>query len=84
MSSAIYAADGYRSSRTVTVSDTVINNEAKALAVMCTVAGNVAVKLTTGATITVPVAVGLVILPFCAISVLSTGTTATATYALLN
>lgn len=75
---------GYSSNRVVTVSDTVVNVAGQALAVACTVAGNIAVKLSGGTTLTVPVAVGFVILPLAALSVLSTGTTATATYALLN
>lgn len=52
-----------------------------ALAVICTVAGNVKVGFMDGSTLTVPVAVGLTILPFRIAQVFTTGTTATATYA---
>lgn len=82
--SGIYPPNGYRSGRTVTVSDTAVFNESQAIAVNCTVAGNVAVKLAGGYALTVPVAVGLTILPLSVSALLSTGTTATATYALLN
>lgn len=75
---------GFTQARTITTSDTVVNVPAQALAVMCTVAGNIKVQLLNAATITVPVAVGLVILPLAAVSVFTTGTTATATYSLLN
>jgi hypothetical protein len=67
----------------VTVSDTVRFSDTNALAVIATVAGNVAVTTSGGQNLIVPVAVGLTVLPFSIVQLLSTGTTATATYARL-
>jgi hypothetical protein len=50
------------------------------LAVKCTVAGNVNVTLLDGSTETVPVLVGLTLLPLAVVKVNSATTTATATY----
>ena len=49
--------------------------------IACTVAGNVKVAFSDSSTLTIPVAVGLSILPWAVIQVFVTGTTATATYA---
>lgn len=54
------------------------------LTVIATVAGNVALSFPNGTTMSVPVAIGLTILPFAPQQVLATGTTATATYYLNN
>ena len=56
----------------------------RVFAVICTTAGNVAVQFADGSTLTVPVATGLTLLPFMVAQVLSSGTTATATYANLR
>lgn len=52
----------------------------RAVGVVCTVAGNVALTLADASTITVPVAVGFTVLPFAATTVNTSGTTATASY----
>ncbi|HZK99031.1 MAG TPA: hypothetical protein VFC47_03950, partial [Caulobacteraceae bacterium] len=52
----------------------------RALQMNCTVAGNVSVTLADSSTDTVPVAVGLNILPLAASEVNTSGTTATCTY----
>lgn len=84
MSTGIYAATGYRSAVAATVSDTVRFPDTNALAVVATVAGNVAVTTSGGQNLVVPVAVGLTILPLSIVQLLATGNTATATYARLN
>lgn len=48
--------------------------------IVCTVAGNVSLKMADGSTNVVPVAVGLTILPYSVLGVNTSGTTATATY----
>ena len=50
-------------------------------AVVCTVAGNVALQFFDGSSLTIPVTTGLTTLPLAVTTVLSSGTTATATYA---
>lgn len=75
---------GYRSSRVLTPSDTVIAPEAMGLGVVATVAGNVSVKLVGGTVMTFPVVVGLTIIPLAVSAVLVTNTTATAVYYGLN
>lgn len=55
-----------------------------AVAIWATVAGNVALALSGGTTFIAPVAVGLTILPFSAVRINATGTTATATYTALS
>lgn len=52
----------------------------RALAVICTGAGNVAMQFPDGSSITVPVAVGYSAFQFAVVQVLAAGTTATATY----
>ena len=56
----------------------------RALRISCTAAGNVAMKLADDSVETVPVDVGLSILPYAVKAVLATGTTAVATYASLS
>lgn len=50
------------------------------LAILCTVAGNVKIRLQDSTTFTFPVAVGMLLLPWAVTQVFITGTTATATY----
>lgn len=65
----------------ITASDTVAVAAGRQLLINCTVAGNVKVKFSDGSTLTIPVTVGMTILPWAVILVFVTGTTATATYA---
>jgi hypothetical protein len=53
----------------------------KSLYVNCTASGNVKVLFYDGSMLTFPVNVGITILPFAVTQVVSSGTTATATYA---
>ncbi len=53
----------------------------RGLRIICTTAGNVAIQFVNGSTDTIPVSVGLTILNFAVTEILSSGTTATATYA---
>lgn len=66
----------------LTASDSVSSNvdPGKYFQCVCTVAGNV-VLIMPGGTNTIPVAVGLTVLPYGVMRVNSTNTTATATYA---
>lgn len=71
----------------VTPSDTVDALAGRQCVVNCSVAGNVKVGLSGGAsthTLTVPVAAGLTLLPWEVSRVYVTGTTATATYTNLD
>jgi len=52
--------------------------------IVATVAGNVVLKFAGGGTWTVPVAVGLTILPLAVIGIVAAGTTATASYVKLT
>lgn len=75
----------YRGSRPLTKGDAVaVARVGRALQVICTVAGDVSFLMTDGSTNTVPVNVGLSILTYEVLRVLSTGTTATATFANLD
>jgi hypothetical protein len=65
----------------ITPHDTTTTTAGRQMLVNCTVAGNVKVKFSDGSTLTIPVAIGLSILPWAVIQVYVTGTTATATYA---
>ncbi len=58
--------------------------EGRSLAIMCTVAGNVAITLADASIIIIPVPTGLTILPWAVLAINTTGTTATATYASLK
>lgn len=73
---------GYEGATALTTSDLDAGDVAagRGLAVVCTVAGNVKVKLADGSSLTFPVAVGFTVLPFQVVRVFTTGTTATATY----
>lgn len=53
----------------------------KALLVSCTAAGNVNLQFADGSTFAIAVAVGTTLLPFSVTKVLTSGTTATATFA---
>lgn len=75
--------NSYRSNLVVTVSDTNNFIETAAVAVLCTVAGNVSVTMVGGSTFTFPVVTGMTIFPLSVIQIKSTGTTATATYSIL-
>lgn len=61
-------------------SNTVGVQAGRQLLINCTVAGNVKVQFSDASTITIPVQVGLTILPWAATQIFVTGTTATATY----
>lgn len=52
----------------------------RSLAINCTVAGNVSMTFSDASTLTIPVSVGLTILPFAITTINASGTTATATY----
>lgn len=56
----------------------------RAVGLVCTGAGNVSLKLSVTAAYVVPVNVGLSVLPFAAVGVNASGTTATCTYANLS
>ena len=56
----------------------------RAILIVCTAAGNVALKLADDSSVVVPVATGLSILPFAVKTVLAAGTTAAASYASLG
>ena len=57
----------------------------KAVQIVCTVAGNVVMTMAgTGGNITIPVNVGYNLLPFAITEIVTSGTTATATYANLS
>lgn len=64
----------------ITASNTVTVTAGRQLLINCTVAGNVKVQFSDASTITIPVQVGLTILPWAVIQLFVTGTTATATY----
>lgn len=68
----------------ITPSDTVGVTAGRGILINCTVAGNVKVRFSDTSTITIPVTVGLIILPWAITLVFVTGTTATATYANLS
>lgn len=53
----------------------------RAVAIACTVAGTVTLKLADGSMLAVPVQTGFSILPFAVRTVVAAGTTATASYA---
>lgn len=73
---------GLAGPRALTASDSAANNVAvgKYIQIICTVAGNVVLVQPAGLN-TVPVAVGLTVLPYAVMRVNTTSTTATATYA---
>ena len=52
----------------------------RSVGILCTVAGNVNFQLADGSTITLPVTPGWQVFPFACGGILSSGTTATATY----
>lgn len=56
----------------------------RAIQIVCTVAGNVELQMAGGGLCTVPVPTGLTVLPYAVTEVLSTLTTATATYGNLS
>lgn len=64
----------------IAASDTVKVDYGRQIAIKCTVAGNVKLGLYDNTTITIPVNVGLSVLPWIVTQVWVTGTTATATY----
>lgn len=64
----------------ITPSNTVKVEAARQLAIVCTVAGNVKIGLYDTTTITIPLNVGLTVLPWAVTQIFVTGTTATATY----
>jgi hypothetical protein len=68
----------------LSASDTVTGTAGRYLVINCTVAGNVKIGFAGGSTITIAVAVGTLILPWAANQVFVTGTTATATYAIMS
>lgn len=73
--------DPMRGAAAITPHDVNVVPAGRALAVICTVAGNVKVQFKNGSTFTFPVAVGMTCFPWRVVQVFVTGTTATATYA---
>lgn len=65
-------------------SDAIAVSAGRQFAIICSSAGNVKVGFSGGGTLTIPVAVGLTLLPWQITQVFVTGTTATATFANLN
>ena len=70
--------DGYRGVLSITVDADGVPQ--RGLRIVCTVAGNVALKFADDTTDIMPIEVGLTVLPYAVKTVLATGTTATATY----
>ena len=64
----------------ITPSDTVTVTAERELMIIDTVAGNVKIGLAGGSTSTLPIAVGITVLPWAVTQIFVTGTTATATY----
>jgi hypothetical protein len=67
-------------SAALTASNSATFTVGRYLAIVCTVAGNVKIGFTGGSSITIPVVVGLTLLPWAVNQIYVTGTTATATY----
>lgn len=81
----IVTADSPISAATaLTPSDSTTSTAGRQLAIICTTAGNVKVGFAAGSSLTIPVSVGLTLLPWQVTRVYVTGTTATATYANLD
>jgi hypothetical protein len=66
----------------ITVSDSTVLTPGQGLGIICTVPGNVTINAPDNSSYTFPVNIGLNIFPFGIKKLMSTGTTATATYAI--
>jgi hypothetical protein len=86
IASSSYSTSGesISSATAVAAHDTNTVTAGREFLINCTVAGNVKVAFSDASTLTIPVAVGLTVLPWAIIQVFVTGTTATATYANLT